>query len=254
MMSDGFEFHCLQMQRHNIRRTFRPNFCAVGVLSSLLGAPSLKAQCASPTAPLATARIQGGTLFEALLAFGVANKICLGIEFDSNDLLQSPISLQLSNITAVAAVRNALHSHRRYSIATDGLLSVRTTAGRATWLDVRIHLFKIVRTDVQTASNVLFMYLQDEIKPRKGYGGHFRMGDVKDLVGPFDKKDKTVRELLNLIVASSKGAVWITTKPYVQASSPPDAFWKILEYSDANLNNRVIVRDLEKQIVAALTP
>jgi len=77
------------------------------------------------------------------------------------------------------------------------------------------------------------------------------MGDVKDLVGPFDEKDKTVRELLNLIVASSKGAAWITTTPYIQTSSPPDAFWKILEYSDANLRNPVIVRDLEKQIVAA---
>lgn len=211
----------------------------------------MKAQCTSPTALLATAQIQGGTLFEGLLAFGVANKICLGIEFDSHDLLQSPISLQLSNITAVAAVRNALHSHPRYSTASTGVLSVRTTARPATWLDVRIHLFKILRTDVQTASNVLSMSLQDEIRPRKGYGGHFRMGDVKDLVGPFDKKDKTVRELLNLIVASSKGAVWITTRPYIQTSSPPEAFWKILEYSDANLKNRVVVRDLEKQVAAA---
>jgi len=239
------------MQRHNIRLTLRPHFCAVGALASLLGAPALKAQCASPTAPLATTQIQGGTLFEALLAFGVANKICLGIQFDSNDLLQSPINLQVSNVTAAAVVRNALDACPRYSIATDGILSVRTTAGPATWLDVRIHLFKIVRTDVQTASNVLSMYLQDEVKPRKGYGGHFRMGDVKDLVGPFDEKDKTVRELLNLIVASSKGAAWITTTPYIQTSSPPDAFWKILEYSDANLRNPVIVRDLEKQIVAA---
>jgi len=164
----GFELYCLQMQLRNIRRTLRPHFCAVGALAALLGAPALKAQCASPTAPLATAQIQGGTLFEGLIAFGVANKICLGIEFDSNDLLQSPISLQLSNVTAVAAVRNALHSHPRYSIATDGPLSVRTTAGPATWLDVRIRLFKTARTDVQTASNVLSMSLQDEIRPRKG--------------------------------------------------------------------------------------
>jgi hypothetical protein len=239
------------MQQHNIRRTLRPHFFAVAALSSLLGAPRLKAQCASPTAPLATAQIQGETIFKGVLAFGVANRICLGIEIGNSSLLQSPISLDLSDITALAAVRKALDGQPGYSIVGDGLLSVRATAGPATWLDVRIQLFKIPRTDVQTASNALFLSLQQQIRPREGYAGHFRMGDIKDVVGPFDEKDKTVRELLNLIVASSKGALWITTRPHLQASSPPDAFWRILEYSDENLKDRRIVEALEQQIAAA---
>ncbi len=96
------------------------------------------------------------------------------------------------------------------------------------------------------------MFLEEQIKPSKGYAGHFRVADSADLVGPFDEKERTVRELLNLVVSSSKGAAWVTTAPYDKKTpTAPGMFWTILEYSDPNLENRVAHGQLVQQILAA---
>ena len=162
------------MQRHNIRRTLNWCICSVGALCSFVGAPTLKAQCASPTAPLGNVRIRGGTIFAGLVDFGLTNKICFGIEFEDNEFLRSPINLELPDATGLTAIRSAIKAHPRYSVASDGFLSVRARAKPvATWLDFRIHRFNVQRTDVQDASNVLNMFLEAQIKPGGGYAGTF---------------------------------------------------------------------------------
>lgn len=239
------------MQRYNVRRTLTRAFYVSGALAWLLPPLPLLAQYAPPAARLSTAQIQEKTAFAGLFAFAEANRICLGIELDGNDLLQTRTDLHLSNASGATTFQHLLGGHPRYMIAGDGLVSIRPTAGKTTWLDLKIHSFKIPRTDLQTANNALFLSIQQQITPREGYAGHFRAGDPKDMVGPFDAKDETVRELLNLIVISSKGATWVTTGPYVRTQSPPGNFWRIIEYSSARQSGSVMIQDLERQIAAA---
>jgi hypothetical protein len=238
------------MQQYSIRRTLTRAFCVAGAFAWLLSPLPLLAQCASPVARLSTAQIQEKTAFAGLFAFAEANRICLGIELDDNDLLQTRTDLHLSDVSGATAFKHLLGGHPRYMIVNDGLVSIRPTAAKTTWLDLKIHSFKIPRTDIQTANNALFLSIQQQIAPREGYAGHFRAGDPKDMVGPFDAKDKTVRELLNLIVTSSKGAAWVTTGPYVRTQSPPGNFWRIIEYSSTRQSGSVTIQDLERQIVA----
>ena len=218
----------------------------------------MKAQCAKPTVSLPSIRIHGRTIFEGLLDFGQANSICFGVEPDGDELFRLPLDLDLSDQTAFTAVRRSLLVSQRHSVlslSSGSLLSVRArTSSIETWLDVKIHHFSIPRTDVQNASNVLFMSLEQQVEPKAGYAGHFRVGDRKDLVGPFDENEMTVRDLLNLIVTSSKGAMWITTKPHIWAKALPGQFWQILEYSDPAIANRAGIEQLEQSITSKLPP
>lgn len=210
-------------------------------LSWLLGASSSMAQCISPNAPLGNVRVQGKTLFAGLVDFGRTHKICMGIEIDSDELLRSPVDLEVPNAKGSTVAHLVIEAHPRYSVAADGLILIRPRKRAASWLDFRIHRFNIPRTTVQDASNVLYMFLHGQIEPRGGYAGHFPVMDNTDLVGPFDEKERTVRELLNRIVTSSKGAIWVTTAPYDKTTpSAPGRFWTILEYSDRKLKEPVV--------------
>ncbi len=242
------------MQRHNIRRTLKCGICVIGAVFWSIVAPTLKAQCAPTAAPIGAVRIQSKTIFESLVDLGLAYNVCFGVEVDNDELLRSPIDLELSDATPLTAARSALKTRSGYSVASDGLLSVRPIAEPPTsWLDFKIHRFAIPgRVNVATASNALLMSLQQQVQPRNGYAGHYRVADNTDLVGPFDEREKSVRELLDLIVTSSKGALWITTRPYARTESPPELFWTMLEYSDPTLKSQAAVKNLEQRIAAAL--
>jgi hypothetical protein len=199
-------------------------------------------------------QIQNKTVFETLLDIGLATKVCFGVEINNDDLMRSPIDLELSDATPFTAAVRALKARPGSSVAAGGLLSVQPKArSPASWLEFRIHRFTVgARVNVPAASNVLFMSMRQQIKPGEGYAGHYGVVDDTDLVGPFDEKGKTVRELLNLIVTSSKGALWVTTGPCVRKGSPPDLFWTILEYSDPSLKSREVIQMLEQRITAGL--
>lgn len=239
------------MQRYNFRRTLKTRELAIGVVFSFSMGPILRAQCASPSEPLATVRIEGATALEGLFAFGMANKICFGIEFDNDELLQHPIHFEASGETSLSAVRKALAPYQDYLVTGHRLLSVqpRNLAGK-TWLYTRIDRFQGGTGPIQVVSNLLFLYLLDQVKPQRGYASHYHLGNVKDVIGPIDERGKTIRELLNVLVRSSKGGIWLTTSLYNRTSSSPDRFWTILQYSDQRLQNGIAVHDMISVLVS----
>ncbi|MGA2579288.1 MAG: hypothetical protein ABSH24_25025 [Bryobacteraceae bacterium] len=85
-----------------------------------------------------------------------------------------------------------------------------------------------------------------------GFAGDYLGGDPQDQIGPLDEHDQSVRNLLDLIVASSKGGLWITVGRYDRSralSNQP--FWRVLEYSQPLPTNLGRVRSIVREIQSA---
>ncbi len=103
-------------------------------------------------------------------------------------------------------------------------------------LDNGVHF--ISRMSLQAASNSLFMHLVVTLDPKRaqgGFAGTFRTGDSTNLVGPFDERNRTVRDLLHVLLAQSKGAMWMTLLSYaaIPNTTPSRSFWTFLEYTSS---------------------
>ena len=82
----------------------------------------------------------------------------------------------------------------------------------------------------------LEMQLETDLNPKiTGFAGDYRSGDLNDPVGPFKEHNRTIRRLLDQIVAESKGGAWILAAQDSRA-------WEILEYGDPNMNYAVFLR------------
>jgi hypothetical protein len=82
----------------------------------------------------------------------------------------------------------------------------------------------------------LEMRLESDLNPKiTGFAGDYRSGDLYNLVGPFKEHNRTIRQLLDQIVAESKGGAWILPAEDTRA-------WEILEYRDPNMNYTVFLR------------
>lgn len=243
------------MQQHHLRPALT-RVIATPVVLSFLAAGYLCAGCAPPTGGVAVGKIEGTTVLDGLFSFGLANRTCLGVEFDSDDLLRSPVRAQVAGSTPLEAVRKVLAAYPRYSVRQEGIvISVRPAARTpASWLDVRIDHFDGGKGPVQAVSHLLYMYLLDLVKPGRNYAGHFYPGDAGDVVGPIDVQGNTVRELLNLLVGSSKGGMWLTVAPYVRTHGDPDPFWKIIEYSDPRYQDGYAIRSIAREAGLAFAP
>ena len=106
---------------------------------------------------------------------------------------------------------------------------------KRSWLDTRVPRFKCSRATVAAASNLLRMELQIAEKPelaKGGFAGHFRPGDLTDFVGPFDVQNATVRDLLDLIVGSSKGGIWLAIEERAWSEDFGSYPWLIFTYGE----------------------
>lgn len=249
------------MQQHNVQRTIaRLVGAAVLFLSSVAGQQT-HAGCQGPeqlASVVPKLEIQRATILAGIVTFGETTGICLGIELADDQLTRQPMRLDFSGVHFDAALRNALEHVRGYSVAVSGAVVVvqPDRERKQTWLDMKIPRFTVQRASLQAASNVLFMYLRQQALPQEGGGfaGHFRTGEIRDMVGPFDERDRTVRELLNILVGSSSGALWITTEPPNGTTIADRPFWTILEYSDQTVRSAGSVDDLVRRTGEAFSP
>ena len=85
-----------------------------------------------------------------------------------------------------------------------------------------------------------------------GIAGHLRPGDSDDLVGPFQGAGKTIRELLNRIVVSSRaGGMWIANETlpeefFVARSFQP--YWTVLGYTEPISENEQVAAGILSQL------
>jgi hypothetical protein len=67
-----------------------------------------------------------------------------------------------------------------------------------------------------------------------GFAGSIPGAFVNDRVGPLQATGKRLSELLDMIVTSSKGGLWIAYGSSVTQSKPPkEQFWVVLPYTMA---------------------
>ncbi len=190
---------------------------------------------------------------EALLRLGSESGICIAVEFSGQEFWRRDIDIHGYDETSGNLVKRILASVEGYDVSQqDGFVTVRPHEEHSTWLDYKLRSFKAPRTDRQQVSNLLHMSLALEAdRTIKGFVGNYRPGDPTELVGPFDQKDRTVRQLLNLIVASSRGGMWIARSSPLQDGLPPkDPFWTIFEYSqpiDHHFSNLRAIADRFKE-------
>jgi hypothetical protein len=177
-------------------------------------------------------------VLQALWDLGSRANICMAIETFDAQLAERPVKLSRGTGTAGALIRELLHGAPGYCLAAkSSVVSVGPCSRTgATWLDERIRTMSMGRSSLQSVSNGLYLQLRDQIRPMKGYGGHFPSGDLSDYVGPYHLQNTPVRQILNRLVADSKGALWLNTMPIGRAprkpKSLPPRFWVVRQYAD----------------------
>lgn len=191
-------------------------------------------------------KVKGVTPVEALLQLGRENDACVGIEYIGPELAQRSLVLEVRNTTVGEVIKQILASTRKYAFhEQDGVVLVRNTQlTEGTWLDLKISTFQVNQASVQEVSNVLFMQLRSELDPKPGgFAGTYAPGDLKNLIGPFTERGRTLRQLLNLIVVRSKGGMWIADQSVIRDPGvQPQRFWTILEYSQPIAENLAVLR------------
>jgi hypothetical protein len=195
--------------------------------------------------------IRAKTILEGLLELGQSNAVCFGVEASDDRLATGTVKW-----TKPAPVRDLLASGlnetRVYEArGLDKTVRIAALQAKGDWLGTKIPRFQCARTDIQSASNLLYMDLQivdDHSLASRGFAGHYRTGDIKDQVGPFDEKNKSVRELLDLIVASSTGGLWLAVARPARPENLSSQPWLILEYSQPLSGNLEQIRNAEARI------
>ena len=178
---------------------------------------------------------------EALIRFGEKNDLCFGIQYVDKSLLTTRSNFNIQNMTIGAAIEKILGPGSSFKIEPlNGVIEIspRVTSGKKSVLDNVIRNWVAARGPLQIVSWLLHIQLVRELDPQmKGFGGDGPAGDPLDEVGPFNESNRSVRFLLDTIVAQSKGAIWIALIPSGtsgrQAILEGRRAWTIVQYQGA---------------------
>jgi hypothetical protein len=233
---------------------------SLAVVMVLSVAPRVSAQCAPQPLSITPRKndIDARNAIEALLVLGQANSVCLAVELNDDQLVTAGERLQPAGSFADMVKQYLLRAKGYQVQARNRIVAiVPTTSGPPTWLDTIIPRFSTSRSaDVQSLSNLLFMDLVLVDNPHHGgFAGGYLGGDPKDQIEPVDKRNESVRNLLDLIVTSSKGGLWITVSRYGRSlpiSNRP--FWRVLEYSQPLSTNLGIIEGVAREVRANFQP
>lgn len=151
---------------------------------------------------------------EALLRFGEAYNLCFGLEYVDAALLTDPTDVHIEAGTMGQAIKSILGNGRIFSIEVhEGIIEIRGPASGPHVKDIFDYVipsFDAKRGSLQEVSNVLHMYLVTGLNPEiTGFAGHFSPGDPQDQIGPLTEHNRSLRYLLNAVLAASKGGAWI---------------------------------------------
>jgi hypothetical protein len=178
--------------------------------------------------------IARATRLAALIQLGYDKKICFGLEAPDPTMLTEIVHVNSSRITVEAAIRQVLPNQYSYELSEQsGVILIRGTGSNiGTWLDHKVS-FVVDRTTVQWAGMNLFMTVARLADPSiGGFAGDYNPGNTNDMFGPVNEQNKSLRELLTLIVGSSRGGAWISGRCAVTDESiARQPCWTILQYT-----------------------
>src|SRR6266481_733522 len=151
----------------------------------------------------------------ALLQFGETHNLCFGVEYIDAALLTNLTDIHIEASMMIGeAIKLILGKEQLFSVEVrEGVIEIGRAASEPHIENIFDHVlpaFDARRGPLQETSNALHMYLVTDLNPEiTGFAGHYFSGDLKDQVGPFREYNRTLRYLLNAILAQSKGGAWI---------------------------------------------
>lgn len=194
----------------------------------------------------------GLCLVDALLELGEQAQVPLGIEYVSREALQRPVGKDWDETTVGRVVQYLLARENGYTWqvrgATLNVWHIPVSAGKVNLLDGRLPDFVIPRCSLEQASTVLYMDIDRQRHPyARGYAGNYSSESLQNMVGPYEVRNASVRDILNYLVSSAnKKAAWIVRVPPGHLDQlPTQGLWEIVEY--ANSPHRYAA-DLTRQI------
>ncbi|MBA3913807.1 MAG: hypothetical protein H0X25_08120 [Acidobacteriales bacterium] len=195
--------------------------------------------------------VQHANLINALLMLGQQEHIPLAIEYIDKKAFESRISLDVRNASLQQVLTAITRPAGYYWMLSGSVVTVTHSGaltGVANLLNARIPRFTIPESTLQHASMVLAVNLYSVLNPHSGgIAGDYPRGNRQYLSGPFDLKDRTVREILNRIVSQHRNGAWVVQQPpWTMGEDLGYGFWTVIEYdrTDSTYSNRLQVRGL----------
>ena len=195
--------------------------------------------------------IRSKSIIEALLELGQTSSVCFGIEIRDDRLARTPVAWTEPGPVG-KLVESALSDAKGYKLQVRGriVLISPSETDEPTWLDTKIPHFKADRSGLQSLNNLLFMELRLVEDPSiAGFAGHYRPGQTRDEIGPFDVRNRTVRDVLDLLVGSSMGGLWLTAERHVRSRAlSTQPFWVTLQYAESLATNTALMQSIVQRI------
>jgi hypothetical protein len=163
--------------------------------------------------------------------------VCFGVEYSGPEL-NNRVRIDENGATVGELLERILG--RSYQISTsEGVVLIRKkNVSPPSWLDKKIREFTMPEAELMMTDARLWMELELSLdKTKHGFGGDSPESSPPDEIGPFNERNRTIRELLVKIVSLSHGAAWFPTNSLLQTSFDlsVNRFWTLATYSTRNL-------------------
>jgi hypothetical protein len=213
-------------------------FAILPAFLGLLSSPPSNRESSILKKRVGSFRVSGLPALDALLDFGQREQIPLGVEYVSREAVEVPTTVDLHEATVTEILEAICPKNRGYRWAVEQDVVVvthsRVPPGKQNLLNRAIPAFSVGRTPLQSANVALNMTLFPRVYPRPepyGFVNIGEPGDPKDLVGPLNLKNPSVRRVLNELVRQNRNAAWVVTvRPENMGRFDMGKHWRILEY------------------------
>ncbi len=179
---------------------------------------------------------QDTSRLDALLRLGQQYRIPLGIEYVDREAITTKIRIAARDGTVATVLDRILPRSRGYYWhEEEGVIVVshrKVPRGSKNLFNTRIGKFQSQAATIQELSNLLRMELELSLSPSiGGFAGSFAAGPVQTKIPPLNVQNKTVRDILNLVISQAQGAAWIVQAPPEQLGALRSrSLWGIVTY------------------------
>jgi len=187
-----------------------------------------------------TLRAEGKTLLGAILQLGVQQRIPMGIECVDHNLLTMRVNRATGPATVGGVLDAILSSASGFYWKEDAgvvNISCRDLASqKKNMLNLVLRRFSMPECTMGDASHLLRMAIFWQLHPGVAVAGNYNPGRSKNLIGPLELRDVTVRAALNQIISLGPRGAWIVqVPPRFTETMPPSGLWQITAYDDPTI-------------------
>lgn len=238
----------------NVKHLFRLSCILLTISAAQLASARCNSDLSTGVAEFNSIQI---SRIDALLRFGKQYNVCFGIEYVDMKLLTEPVDLHIRNSSVRDAIRSILGDERLLSIKlSNGIVEISGQNPRGekkSVFDYVLPKFEARRAPLQEIVMALHMQLIVDLNPRvTGFAGNYSAGDLKDEVGPISEQNRSIRFLLDQLVAQSKGGAWIARIPWNfsgdLARIEQHPVWSVVEYNAPNAGYASLLNTIASEL------